>query len=167
MGAAATVALQKPASLDAALGVLEWIQYQLDTAEAVDDVLASDKRVRIDGRVPLHYLVSDRTGRAATIEFLHGRLVAHVGDALPVPVLTNSTCLPVSANRTAVAQASEVLPTPPLPVKNRYLVARRIQLLAVPITLPREMIPLLRKRSAAILPVRCAATAAAALWLNH
>jgi penicillin V acylase-like amidase (Ntn superfamily) len=75
----------------AALGVLEWIQYQLDTAATVADVLASDRRVRINGRVPLHYLVTDRSGRAATIEFLHGRLVAHVDGTLPVAVLTNST----------------------------------------------------------------------------
>jgi hypothetical protein len=33
-------------------------------------------------------------------------------------VLTSSTCLPASANCTAAAQAMEVLPTPPLPVKN-------------------------------------------------
>jgi choloylglycine hydrolase len=75
----------------AALGVLEWIQYQLDTAATVDDVLSSDAKVRINGRVPLHYLVSDRSGRAATVEFLRGKLVAHVDDNLPVPVLTNST----------------------------------------------------------------------------
>ena len=73
------------------LGVLEWIQYQLDTAATVDEVLGSDKKVRIDGRVPLHYLVSDHTGRAATVEFLDGRLVAHVDEKLKVPVLTNST----------------------------------------------------------------------------
>jgi hypothetical protein len=34
-------------------------------------------------------------------------------------VLTRSTWRPASASRTAVAQAIEVLPTPPLPVKNR------------------------------------------------
>ena len=75
----------------ASLGVLEWIQYQLDTAVTVDNVLDSHKKVRIDGSVPLHYLVSDATGRAATIEFLHGKLVAHVDEKLPIPVLTNST----------------------------------------------------------------------------
>jgi penicillin V acylase-like amidase (Ntn superfamily) len=73
------------------LGVLEWIQYQLDTAVTVQDVLDSDRRVRIEGEVPLHYLVSDASGRSATIEFLAGKLVAHTGAALPVPVLTNST----------------------------------------------------------------------------
>jgi choloylglycine hydrolase len=73
------------------LGVLEWIQYQLDTAATVDEVLQSHKKVRIGGGGPLHYLVSDASGRAATIEFLHGKLVAHADDSLPVPVLTNST----------------------------------------------------------------------------
>lgn len=73
------------------LGVLEWIQYQLDTAATVQEVLDSDRHVRIDGQVPLHYLVSDASGRSATIEFLGGRLVAHTGASLPIPVLTNST----------------------------------------------------------------------------
>lgn len=72
------------------LGVLEWIQYQLDTAASVDDVVAQDAKVRIEGQVPLHYLVSDRAGRAVAIEYLEGRLVAHRGQALPIPVLTNS-----------------------------------------------------------------------------
>jgi len=73
------------------LGVLEWIQYQLDTAGTVEEVLASDARVRIHGSTPLHYLVADAAGRGATIEFLDGRLVAHAGDRLPVAVLTNDT----------------------------------------------------------------------------
>jgi choloylglycine hydrolase len=75
----------------AALGVLEWIQYQLDTAATVDEVLASDARVRIAGDVPLHYLVADASGAAATVEFLAGKLVAHRGASLPVAALANST----------------------------------------------------------------------------
>ncbi|HJR58924.1 MAG TPA: linear amide C-N hydrolase [Vicinamibacterales bacterium] len=73
------------------LGNLEWIQYQLDTAGTVEEVLESHEKVRIEGGAPLHYLVSDASGRAAAVEFLDGRLVAHTGDTLPVPVLTNST----------------------------------------------------------------------------
>ena len=72
------------------LGVLEWIQYQLDTAATVDEILESDRKVRISGRVPLHYLVSDGTGRAAAVEFLRGTLVAHSDQQLPAAVLTNS-----------------------------------------------------------------------------
>lgn len=75
----------------APLEVLEWIQYQLDTAGSVADVVASDSRVRIQDRVPLHYLVSDRTGAAATIEFLDGSMVTHSGETLPVAVLANET----------------------------------------------------------------------------
>ncbi|MDQ3169273.1 MAG: linear amide C-N hydrolase [Acidobacteriota bacterium] len=73
------------------VSVLEWIQYQLDTAGSVADILASDARVRIQGQIPLHYLVSDATGAAATIEFLGGRLVARSGDTLPAAVLANET----------------------------------------------------------------------------
>jgi choloylglycine hydrolase len=73
------------------LGVLEWIQYQLDTAGTVGDVLKSHDTVRIEGGAPLHYLVSDAYGRAAAVEFLDGKLVAHTDATLPVPVLTNST----------------------------------------------------------------------------
>ncbi len=73
------------------VGVLEWIQYQLDTAGTVEEVIENNSKVRIEGGAPLHYLVSDAKGRAATIEFLDGKLVAHTGESLPVAVLTNST----------------------------------------------------------------------------
>lgn len=65
-----------------------WMQYLLDTCATVDEVLATDEAVRnltVD-----HYLVADRSGAAATIEFLDGGLVAHTGSDLPVSVLTNS-----------------------------------------------------------------------------
>jgi choloylglycine hydrolase len=76
-----------------ALNVLQWVQYQLDTAATVAEVLASDKRVRINpvGGATVHYLVADRHGGCATVEFLDGQLVSHVGKSLPVPVLTNDT----------------------------------------------------------------------------
>ena len=73
------------------LTVLEWIQYQLDTAATVADVVASDTRVRIQGRTPLHYLVSDRSGATATIEFLDGKLVTHKGADLPFTALANDS----------------------------------------------------------------------------
>ncbi len=74
-----------------ALGCLQWIQYQLDMAATVEEVLDSDSKVRIDSQSPLHYLVADRTGQVASVEFLNGRLVAHTRNDLPVPALTNST----------------------------------------------------------------------------
>jgi choloylglycine hydrolase len=72
-----------------AVGCLEWIQYQLDTARTVADVVGGDARIRISGDVPLHYLVADRDGNVATIEFVGGKLVAHAGSGLPIPVLAN------------------------------------------------------------------------------
>src|SRR5687768_13032744 len=74
-----------------ALGVLQWIQYQLDNCSSVDELIATDKIVRIasKGTVPLHYLVADATGNVATIEFLDGKMTVHKGTDLPFPVLTN------------------------------------------------------------------------------
>ena len=79
------------------LTVLEWIQYQLDTAASVADVIASDARVRIQGQTPLHYLVGDRSGGTATIEFLNGKLVTHKGADLPFTALANHSYAKSSA----------------------------------------------------------------------
>jgi hypothetical protein len=68
-----------------------WIQYQLDTSANVSEVIASDREVRITGVSPVHFMVADRSGAAATIEFIDGRMVVHTGDRLPVAALTNST----------------------------------------------------------------------------
>jgi choloylglycine hydrolase len=75
-----------------AVNVLQWIQYQLDRSASVDDVVTSDKLLRITGKdTPLHYLVADGSGQVATIEFLGGKMVVHRGKELPFAVLTNST----------------------------------------------------------------------------
>jgi penicillin V acylase-like amidase (Ntn superfamily) len=73
-----------------AVDVLQWIQYNLDTHATVAEVLAADQKVRLAGEVPLHYLVADRKGQVATVEFRDGRMVAHTGKDLPVAALTNS-----------------------------------------------------------------------------
>lgn len=75
-----------------ALGVLQWLQYQLDNCATVDELIANDAKVRIAsvGTAPLHYLVADSSGKAATIEFLDGKMRVHTGKDLPFPVLTNS-----------------------------------------------------------------------------
>lgn len=83
---------QYPAKDDrAVLNVLQWIQYQLDNAASIEDVIASDALVRIsDAGTPLHYLIADSSGNAATIEFLKGKMVVHKGNDLPLAVLTNN-----------------------------------------------------------------------------
>ena len=74
------------------LTVLQWIQYQLDNFATVDEVVASDRMVRIISTgTPQHYLVADSKGDVATIEFLEGKMVVHRGSNLPYPVLANST----------------------------------------------------------------------------
>ena len=74
-----------------AIDVLEWIQFNLDTAATADDVVRNSDTVRIASAVKLHYLVNDRYGNSATIEFLDGKLVAHTGDELPYSALANDT----------------------------------------------------------------------------
>lgn len=75
-----------------ALNELQWIQYQLDNSASVQDVIASHKTIRISQKdaVPLHYLVADAMGNAATIEFIKGEMVVHQDKELPFPVLTNT-----------------------------------------------------------------------------
>ena len=75
-----------------ALSVLQWIQYQLDNCSTIEEVIATDEKVRInDDGAPQHYLVADANGNAATIEFLNGKMVVHKGSNLPYSVLANST----------------------------------------------------------------------------
>ena len=67
-----------------------WVQYQLDTARSVGDVIASNAEVRISrSAAPLHYLVADRSGDVAVIEFRDGKYVVYRGSTLPVPALAN------------------------------------------------------------------------------
>lgn len=82
-----------PAADDrAALNELQWIQYQLDNCTTVEEVIQTNNRIRIsrDGAAPIHFLVADATGNAATIEFISGKMVVHRGKDLPNPVLTNT-----------------------------------------------------------------------------
>lgn len=74
-----------------AIDVLEWIQYQLDLSATVEEVVKNSEAVRIASPVKLHYLVNDKAGNSATVEFLDGRLVAHTGETLAVSALTNDT----------------------------------------------------------------------------
>lgn len=76
----------------AALNELQWIQYQLDKCATIEEVIATDKLIRINRQdaAPLHYLIADSAGHAATIEFIQGKMVVHKGDALHYPVLTNT-----------------------------------------------------------------------------
>lgn len=66
-----------------------WVQYQLDTCATIEEVMDNDARVRVVDGVD-HYLVCDRSGACAAVEFLEGRTVFHTGSDLPVEALTNN-----------------------------------------------------------------------------
>jgi len=78
---------------DARPAVMAWVQYQLDTSATIEEIIASDKKVRVTALtpMPLHFLACDREGNVATFEFLNGQLVRHIGDTLPVTALANDT----------------------------------------------------------------------------
>lgn len=72
---------------------LQWIQYQLDNFKKVEEVIASDAQLRIltHEKPGLHFLVADKTGNCAVIEFLDGKLNYHFKDTMTVRALTNHT----------------------------------------------------------------------------
>ena len=65
-----------------------WLQYMLDTCETVAEALEIDAEVRIE--TVDHYLVADRHGGVAVIEFLDGRMTATTGPDLCASALTNN-----------------------------------------------------------------------------
>jgi penicillin V acylase-like amidase (Ntn superfamily) len=67
-----------------------WIQYQLDNFESVDEVLENLSQFALDGW-GWHFLVCDRGGNCAVIEFLDGHPVIYEGPSLPVPALCNAS----------------------------------------------------------------------------
>lgn len=72
------------------LNELQWIQYQLDNYSTVEEVMNSDTILRISKDIfKIHYLVCDKKGNVATIEFLDGKMVCHTKNTLKAPVLTN------------------------------------------------------------------------------
>jgi penicillin V acylase-like amidase (Ntn superfamily) len=71
-----------------------WLQYLLDNYASVNEVISSEEQVRLStltGRDAGHYLVCDRHGDCAVIEFLEGEMVVYTGEELPVAALANST----------------------------------------------------------------------------
>ena len=73
-----------------AVNTLLWIQYQLDNSATVQDVIDSDSKIRISkSSVPIHYLVADKNGKSAVIEFIGGKMVYHTESDMPFKVLAN------------------------------------------------------------------------------
>jgi len=73
------------------LNEFQWIQYHLDTCRSVKEVLKSASGLGISKHLfGLHYLIADRKGNAAVVEFNDGQMAAYSGDTLPVAVLSNN-----------------------------------------------------------------------------
>ncbi|GAB5565197.1 MAG: linear amide C-N hydrolase [Winogradskyella sp.] len=75
------------------ISVLQWIQYHLDTATTINDVVDSDTFLRIidDSGVNLHFFLSDKSGESACIEFLNNKMVVVSKEELVVKALTNTS----------------------------------------------------------------------------
>lgn len=80
-----------PADNRYGMNELQWIQYQLDNAASVKEVIESDSILRISYLATsyLHFLVSDSIGNVATIEYIDGKMLVHQGKDLPYKVLAN------------------------------------------------------------------------------
>lgn len=73
---------------------LQWIQYQLDNFEKVQEAVVAEKSLRISKvYADVHYLMCDARGECATFEYLEGNPEAkiHTGTTLPYAALTNDT----------------------------------------------------------------------------
>ncbi len=90
----------------------QWMQYQLDNSASVKEIIASDSKLRIRPKkgVHIHFLVSDKEGNCATIEFIGGKLVCHTNETMPYKLLTNTT----------YAESVEFLKLDKIPAPDRF-----------------------------------------------
>lgn len=75
---------------------LQWIQYQLDLAATVDDVINYNQKVRIKSEAgKVHYMIADQSGNYATIEFIDGECIIYKNKENVSKVTTNN---PIAEN---------------------------------------------------------------------
>ncbi len=67
----------------------QWMQYLLDNFATVEEALASLDRALPEGHCRWHFLLTDKTGKTAVVEFLKGKPTVYRGKTLPYPVLCN------------------------------------------------------------------------------
>lgn len=71
---------------------IQWIQYQLDNCKSIDEVMATDNLIRIEGYYWVsHYMVYDQQGNALTVDAENGRMIFNRIDKDGAQVLTNHT----------------------------------------------------------------------------
>jgi len=92
---------------------LQFVQYLLDGFRSVPEVVAGAPAVRVSlayGKV--HYLVCDRSGAGAALEYIDGKLVITTGVRMPVKTLTNSTYAQSRAHLAGYARFGGATPFP-------------------------------------------------------
>lgn len=82
-----------------ALNELQWIQFQLDQSQTVEEVIQNNELVNIQKiNQVIHFLIADSNGNKAVIEFDKNGSKVYQRDQLPYPVLENNT-YPVSLEK--------------------------------------------------------------------
>lgn len=77
-----------------AINALQWVQFQLDSYATTAEVVKNAPNLRIAQMAggKTHYMVCDKSGDCATIEYLRGKLVVITSEQLKAKALTNNTC---------------------------------------------------------------------------
>ncbi len=77
-----------------AINALQWVQFQLDQFSTTAEVLNNAPNLRIAQMAggKTHYMVCDKGGDCATVEYLRGKLSITTGEQLKAKALTNNTC---------------------------------------------------------------------------
>ena len=63
-----------PINSNKEISELEWIQYQLDSFSSVDEVIANVNNLTIKPNALVHYILADKSGVSAVIEFVNGKI---------------------------------------------------------------------------------------------
>jgi choloylglycine hydrolase len=73
-----------------AINESQWVQYQLDNCKTIEEVINTDKHLRISKiNQSLHYLICDQQGNVAVIEFTEKGMIVYKDADLKHPVLEN------------------------------------------------------------------------------
>ena len=81
-----------PSAQKISVNEFQWIQYQLDNFSTVTEVLENIYAITIVPQIAkLHYMVCDRAGRVAIIDFIDGNIQYYTDKDVIVPVLTNNS----------------------------------------------------------------------------
>lgn len=72
----------------------QWMQYLLDNFASVEEALASLEKALPEGHCKWHFLLADKGGDAAVVEFLQGKPTIYRGTTLPYPILCNDPYQP-------------------------------------------------------------------------